>query len=43
MDKIEKYDDHLRRKNYHVLETESQIVKIPDLELFRKQFMFGAK
>jgi hypothetical protein len=43
MDKIEKYDDALRKKNFHVLEVEDRCNSITDLELFRQQFMTGAK
>lgn len=43
MDKIERYDDSLRKKNYHVLEIENKMNDFEDLEVYKEQFKFGAK
>jgi len=42
MDKVQKFDDSLRKKNYHVLQAEEKIADIPDINSFKKQFMRGA-
>jgi len=40
---VEKYDEALRNKNYHVMEAEDRWKDIPDLEYYQRQFMLGAR